>query len=82
MSEVKEQIILMLCDTIEAASRTLQDHSQEAFATFVKGVIDSKMESGQFEDSDISIKELNTINEVIVGYLCQLYHERITYPSR
>lgn len=78
----KEQIILMLCDTIEAASRTLQDHSQEAFATFVKGVIDSKMESGQFEDSDISIKELNTINEVIVGYLCQLYHERITYPSR
>ena len=78
----KEQIILMLCDTIEAASRTLQDHSQESFSSFVKSVIDSKMEDGQFEDSDISIKELNTISEVIVGYLCQLYHERITYPAR
>ncbi|MCR5003306.1 MAG: HDIG domain-containing protein [Bacteroidales bacterium] len=78
----KEQIILMLCDTIEAASRTLSDHTPEAFEEFVTSVVDAKMDDGQFEDSDISIKELKTIKEVIVNYLGQLYHERIVYPSR
>lgn len=78
----KEQVILMLCDSIEAASRTLQDHSAESFSRFVEDMVASKIREGQLSDAEISIKELNTVKEVLKGYLSQLYHERVKYPKR
>ena len=78
----KEQIILMLCDSIEAASRTLKEYTPEAFDAFVERIVASKMKDGQFEDADISIKELGTVKDVIKSYLQQMYHERVEYPRR
>lgn len=78
----KEQIILMVCDTIEAASRTLKDNSPQTFSDFVEKIVASKMQAGQFDDADITIKELNTVKEVLKAYLQQVYHERIVYPGR
>lgn len=78
----KEQVILMICDTVEAASRTLKDNSQETFSAFVEQMVDSKMKMGQFADAEISIKELNEVKEVLKGYLAQIYHERIAYPGQ
>lgn len=78
----KEQIIVMLCDTIEAASRTLKTSSPEAFSDFVEKMVDTKMNAGQFDEADISIKQLNAVKDSLKAYLAQLYHERVVYPKR
>jgi len=80
--QTKEQVILMICDTLEAASRTLKDNSPETFSKFVDGVVASKMQMGQFDEADISIKDLTKLKEVMKGYLSQIYHERVAYPGR
>ena len=78
----KEQIIVMICDSVEAASRTLKDNSPETFSDFVENIVAGKMKIGQFDDAEISIKDLNTVKEVLKGYLSQIYHERVAYPQR
>ena len=78
----KEQIILMLCDTLEAASRTLKDYSSQSISDLVERIVKSKMEDGQFEDADISLKEVNTVKTVLKEYLQQVYHARVVYPKR
>lgn len=80
--QTKEQIILMICDTLEAASRTLKDNSAATFSTFVENIVASKMKIGQFDEADISIKDLNTVKETLKSYLSQIYHERVVYPQR
>ena len=77
----KEQVIVMLCDTIEAASRTLKDYSPQSFSDFVERMVATKMSAGQFENADISIKELNIIKREIKAYLSGVYHERVDYPK-
>ncbi|MBO4341027.1 MAG: HDIG domain-containing protein, partial [Bacteroidales bacterium] len=77
----KEQVILMLCDTIEAASRTLKPSSPEDYSLLVDELVQAKMDEGQFTDSEISIKDMETVKEVIKSYLVHLYHERIAYPK-
>ena len=62
--QTKEQIILMICDTLEAASRTLKDNSAATFSVFVENIVASKMKIGQFDQADISIKDLNTVKEL------------------
>lgn len=78
----KEQIILMLCDTLEAASRTLKDHSAQSISDLVERIVKTKMDDGQFEEADISLRELNIVKVVLKEYLQQIYHERIVYPKR
>lgn len=78
----KEQVILMICDTVEAASRTLKDNSPETFSNLVESLVDSKMKMGQFDESEISIRDLNKVKKVIKGYLSQVYHDRIAYPAQ
>lgn len=78
----KEQVILMLSDSIEAASRTLRDYSQESISALVDRIFAYKIEDGQLEQADISLKEIDTIKIVMQTYLGQMYHERIKYPKR
>ena len=78
----KEQIIMMLCDTLEAASRTLKDHSAQSISDLVERIVKTKMDDGQFEEADISLRELNIVKVVLKEYLQQIYHERIVYPKR
>ena len=80
--ETKEQIILMLCDSIEAASRTLTEYTPEAYSAFVERIVAGKMEEGQFEYADISISELGTVKETIKQYIAQTHHERVAYPKK
>ena len=77
----KEQVILMLCDSIEAASRTLKASSPEDYSVFVEKMVEAKMSAGQFDEASISIRELNTVKETLKSYLAQLYHERVVYPK-
>ena len=78
----KEQIILMLCDSVEAASRTLAERTPEAFSKFVHGIIEGKREEGQFNEADISIRELGIISAELKQYLAQMHHERISYANK
>ncbi|MCR5352108.1 MAG: HDIG domain-containing protein [Bacteroidales bacterium] len=78
----KEQIILMLCDSVEAASRTLKKFTPEAYSEFVERIVAGKMEEGQFDHADISISELGTVKETLKQYLAQIHHERVVYPDK
>ncbi len=78
----KEQIILMLCDTIEAASRTLKSFTAESISDLVESIVAGKMREGQFEMADISLKELNTLKAVLKEYIAQAHHARVVYPKR
>lgn len=78
----KEQIILMLCDSVEAASRTLKEFTPEAYSAFVERIVSGKMDEGQFDRADISISELGTVKETLKQYLAQIHHERVVYPKQ
>ena len=78
----REQVILMLCDAVEAASRSLKDYSEQSIAALVDKIVDGKADDGQLSDSDISLREVNRIKEVMKSYLKQMYHSRVSYPKR
>ena len=77
----KSQIVLMLCDSIEAASRTLKDYSPESCSRFVEAIVAGKMEEGQFDEADITIREIGIVKETLKQYLVQSHHGRIVYPN-
>lgn len=78
----KEHVILMLCDAVEAASRSLKDYSVENISALVDRIVDGKVDDDQLSDSDITIRELNTIRVVMKSYIQQMYHTRVVYPKR
>ena len=80
--QTREQVILMLCDSIEAASRSLKDYSPAAFDAFVEKIVAGKMSEGQLLEAEISVKDLEKVKEALKTYLSQMYHERIEYPKR
>ena len=72
----------MVCDTIEAASRSLKEFTPEAYDKFVENMVAAKEKAGQLEEADISIRELNVMKTVLKQYLQQIYHGRVAYPKR
>ncbi|MBE6235636.1 MAG: HDIG domain-containing protein [Bacteroidales bacterium] len=78
----KEHVILMICDSVEAASRSLKQYSAENISALVDSIVQTKMSQGQFSDADISIREINAIKDEIKSYLQQIYHSRVSYPKR
>lgn len=77
----KETTILMMADSIEAASRSLKDYSTEAIDSLVDRIIDSQMADGLYEDSPISFRDLQTIKDTFKKRLATIYHSRIEYPE-
>ena len=80
--QTKEQAILMICDSLEAASRTLKNHSPEAVSAFVEKIVQQKIDDAQLEEADLTLKELATVKSVLKSYISQINHERIKYPER
>ncbi len=78
----KEEVILMVCDTIEAASRTLTEFTPEAFDRFVENMVRGKEKAGQLEDADITLREMNLMKSMLKTYLQNIYHGRVVYPKR
>lgn len=77
----KEQVILMLCDCNEAAARSLDNKSPEAISALVDKIIQGKITDGQLSESDLTMKELNIVRDVIKQYLQQIHHPRVAYPA-
>lgn len=78
----KEQVILMICDAVEAASRSLKDYSPQSISSLVDRIVDGKAKEDQLSDADISLREISRLKEVIKAYLSQMYHSRVSYPKR
>ncbi len=78
----KEQVVLMICDSVEAASRSLKDYSPESISVLVDRIVDGKAQEKQFDDADISLRELSVLKDEIKTYLQQMYHSRVSYPKR
>ncbi|MBQ7195273.1 MAG: HDIG domain-containing protein [Bacteroidales bacterium] len=81
LPRTREQIILMLCDSVEAASRTLKDNSPKGYSELVERLVGSKISEGQFAGADISIKDISVVKNTLKEYLAQLYHDRVAYPK-
>ena len=77
----KETAILMMCDAVEAASKSLNQPTYEAIDAFVERVIDTQVESGQFDAASITLKEIEQIKKVLKKKLTNIYHVRIEYPE-
>ena len=80
--QTKEQVILMLSDAVEAASRSLKDYSNESISKLVDRIIDGKANDGQLAEAEITLREISIIRDVMKTFLQQVYHSRIEYPKR
>lgn len=78
----KEQVVLMLCDALEASSRTLNDFSPESVATLIHNIHLTKYKEGQYDDADITLHELKVLRESLKTYIVNMHHARIAYPER
>ncbi|MEC7524053.1 MAG: HDIG domain-containing metalloprotein [Myxococcota bacterium] len=76
----KETAILMLVDSIEAASRTIDPPERDKFEEMVQRIIFVKLRQGQLDESGLTLQELRTIANQVVDSLCSIYHSRIKYP--
>ena len=77
----KETAILMMADTVEAASRSLQEYTEESIRKLVNKLIDSQMRDGLFQKAPITFREVDIIKELFVEKLKTIYHSRIAYPE-
>ena len=77
----KEQAILMMADSVEAASRSLPEYTEESISNLVDKIIDSQVEEGYFKECPITFKDIATIKAVFKEKLKTIYHTRISYPE-
>ncbi|HKM44941.1 MAG TPA: HDIG domain-containing protein [Dysgonamonadaceae bacterium] len=77
----KETAILMMADTVEAASRSLQEYTEESIRKLVTKLIDSQMQEGLFQKAPITFREVDMIKELFIEKLQTIYHSRIVYPE-
>jgi putative nucleotidyltransferase with HDIG domain len=76
----REAAILMLSDSTEAAARAARDHSREAIEQLVDRIIRQRLEEGQFDDCNLTLRDLTRIKQSFVTLLTGIYHPRIPYP--
>ena len=77
----KEQAILMMADSVEAASRSLPDYTEKTIRELVNRIIDSQVEDGYFRDCPITFRDIQYSKTVLIDKLKTIYHTRISYPE-
>ena len=77
----REQAILMMADTVEAASRSLPEYTAEAITNLVNRLIDGQVSDGYFRDCPITFHDINVAKQVLIERLKTIYHTRISYPE-
>ncbi|WNJ19333.1 HDIG domain-containing metalloprotein [Pontibacter sp. G13] len=77
----KETAVLMLSDSIEAASRALKNPTPEKLRELVNTIVDHKIQDNQLENSNLTFKDISSIRKVISRQLLNIYHGRIEYPE-
>jgi len=82
LPETKEQVVVMMADAVEAASRSLKDYSEQSISDLVERILASRLDDSQLVKADISLKEIGEVKASFKRYLQQIYHARIVYPKR
>ena len=77
----KEQAVLMMADSVEAASRSLPEYTEESISTLVDKIIDTQVSEGYFKECPITFKDIATVIALFKEKLKTMYHTRISYPE-
>lgn len=80
--QTKETAIVMLADSTEAASRTLDNPTPARIRNLIQRLINDKFTSGELTECDLTLKDLNDIREAFVSILIGVFHQRVAYPRR
>ncbi len=80
--KTRESAILMLCDGIEGAVRALAEPTPGRIEHVVHEIFTDRLNDGQFDDCDITLRELHRVEESLVKSLCSHYHGRVSYPKK
>ncbi len=76
-----EQAILMMADSVEAASRSLQEYTEDNIDQLVDKIIDAQVAEGYFNNCPITFQDIQTVKDVFKSKLKSMYHPRIKYPE-
>lgn len=77
----KEESILMICDSVEAASRSLKHISEQSLRDLITSVVERQRQDGQFDEAEISYRQINRLKEILTEKLLEIYHSRIEYQK-
>ena len=77
----KETAVVMMCDSVEAASRSLTSPTEEELTTLINKIVDNQLANGQMQNADISLKEIEIAKRVLITRTLQTNHHRIRYPD-
>ena len=77
----KETAVLMMADSVEASARSLASHDAESIDHLVDKIINYQIEAGQFENCDITYRDITVIKKIFKKMLNSIYHVRVAYPS-
>jgi putative nucleotidyltransferase with HDIG domain len=77
----KETAVLMMADSVEAASRSLKKYDLESISNLVEGIIDYQVNDNQFMNTNITFNDVTTIKKMFIKKLMNIYHVRIEYPK-
>lgn len=77
----KEEGIVMLSDSVEAAVRSIKDPNMDKIETMVNNIVKDKLESGQLNNCDLTLKDIEKIKKCFLKALNGIYHQRIEYPK-
>ncbi len=77
----RESAVLMMADSVEAASKSIKDPQATSLGALVDSIIDRQMEQGQFDNADITLKDITLIRELFKRRLMSIYHVRVEYPK-
>jgi hypothetical protein len=78
----KESAVLMLCDGVEGAVRSLHEPTVGRIESVVHQIVMDRLNDGQFDNCDITMREIRLVEESLVKSLCSLYHGRVAYPKK
>jgi putative nucleotidyltransferase with HDIG domain len=76
----REQAILMMADTVEAASRSLKEYTEESISALTNKLIDNQVADGFFRECPITFRDIALAKSVLIERLKSIYHTRISYP--
>jgi hypothetical protein len=79
--QTREAAILMLADGVEASVRSLTSQDEPAIRAMVDRIIHERLDDGQFDECDLTLRDLERIREAFVAQLLGMYHRRIAYPQ-
>ena len=79
--QTREAATLMLADSVEASVRSLSSHEEPAIRAMVSRIISERLIDGQFDECDLTLRDLDKTRESFIQQLLAMYHRRIAYPT-